>query len=204
MSSTEFKKLIFDKIESEPGCPLCSLLMDYEFNLLANIHYEVTRNESIRKQIASEGGFCDFHFRQFKKIANYKTSITLLKSLIDSEIHKNINTNINCHLCNEIKLFENELILFTTDLFNDFDFLHDKFKNSNGFCIIHLKSILQNIKDQNLIDTLTQFHHEQIERFKPIIELMNSSKSYLEISMSNRGLVNVLIQKFAGRKTGGF
>ena len=202
MEETEFTEKIFEKIENEQGCPLCSMVMDYEFNMLATIQYEVTQNDSVRKQIAMEGGFCDFHFRQFKKIANYKTNILLLKALVEFGMHKDVNANINCRFCNAVDQFEDELIRYASELFTDKNFL-DRFNMSNGLCVIHLRKILGNINDEELKRIILQIHRDQIDSFKPTLEMMNSATSYLNVDISKRGLINVIIQKLVGRKTAG-
>ncbi|MEW6005292.1 MAG: DUF6062 family protein [Stygiobacter sp.] len=193
------KERIFKKLTNQSGCPLCSLIIDFEFSLLAKIQYNITQNDSFRKQIAMEGGFCDFHFKQFKKIANFKTNALLLKSLLEFGIHKDVFAEINCQLCKEINQFENELINYTAELFNDIDF-YNRYKKSNGFCVIHLKGMLSNIKDEEIKRKILQIHREQIDNFKPILEMMNSVKSYFDIDISKRGLINVIIQKLVGRK----
>lgn len=203
MEGNVLKEKLFWKMENESGCPVCSLLMSYEFDLLASMQYDITNNDSLRKQIAMEGGFCDFHFRQFKKIANYKTNILLLKAIVDAGMHKNVNVNIDCRLCNAVNQFENELVHHSSELFSDIDF-QDRFKKSNGLCIIHLKEILVNINEEGQKNMILKIHHEQIDRFKPLLEMMSSARSYFDIDINNRELVNVLIQKFAGRKTAGF
>ena len=203
MKEIELKEKLLEKIKDESGCPLCALVMDHEFSLLADIQYDIVRYESLRKEVAAEGGFCDYHFRQFKKISNYKTSIPLLKAIIESGIHKDIYANINCRLCKEINQFEDELIKQTSSLFYDFNF-QEIYKKSNGICVIHLKGIIKNIQNEKLRTAIEQFHNEQIDRFKPMLETMSATESYLDIPFSNRELVNILIQKFAGRKTAGF
>ncbi len=190
-----------EKILNEKNCPLCSLVLDFEFNQLSQIQHQVSYDSGIRKNIAGKGGFCDFHFRQFKKIANGKTNIIFLKSIIEEGAYKSDNFNIECLICNKVNIYENELL-------NSFmEFLFDKinrknFEETNGICFVHLKMITEFMEDENITKWLSQTHIKQIERMQKDFEYMNSVKSFYEIDREKRKLINILIEKLAGRKTG--
>jgi len=203
VAKTDFKKEIIKKIKNKINCPLCSIITDYEFNLLAKIQYDITYDENFRKQIASEGGFCDFHFKQFKKIANAKTNMFLLLSIIESEVYMNIDFENHCRLCKSIDLLEKKLVKYTVDLFHDFEF-QNIFENSYGLCNVHIKTVLKEIKEDELRDWIIKIHREQIESLKSDLHSMSSVKSYFEISADKRKLISFLIEKFAGRKSGAF
>jgi len=203
VAKTDFKKEIIKKIKNKINCPLCSIITDYEFNLLAKIQYDITYDENFRKQIASEGGFCDFHFKQFKKIANAKTNMFLLLSIIESEVYMNIDFENHCRLCKSIDLLEKKLVKYTVDLFHDFEF-QNIFENSYGLCNVHIKTVLKEIKEDELRDWIIKIHREQIESLKSDLHSMSSVKSYFEISADKRKLICFLIEKFAGRKSGAF
>jgi hypothetical protein len=203
LTGTDLKIEIIKKIKSKINCPLCSIITDYEFNLLAKIQYDITFDENFRKQIASEGGFCDFHFRQFKKIANAKTNMFLLLSIIESEVYMNIDFENHCRICKSIDLLEKKLIENAVDLFHDFEF-QDIFKNSYGLCNVHIKTVLQGIKEEELRNWIIKTHREQIERLKLDLNSMISVESYFEISADKRKLIGFIIEKFAGRKSEAF
>lgn len=171
--------------------------------MLAKIQFGITHDESLRVEVASEGGFCDFHFRQFKRIANFKTNTLLLQAIVESGYYKNVAAEIDCRICRAIDKAENELINDMAELLADIDF-QNKHEQSNGVCVVHLKRILETINQDDLKERLIKIHCKQIDRYKPILEELNSGKSYWNIEMGKRDFVNIMIQKFAGRKTAGF
>ncbi len=202
MVEKDFKEKIKKIMAESEECPVCSIAIDYEFDMLAKIQYDITHDESLRAEVAKEGGFCDFHFKQFKRIANFKTSTLLLQSILENGFFKNITAEIDCRICKTVNQIERDLINDLAVLFNDVNF-RNKFEKSNGVCAVHLKDILKVIDQEELKEWLIKTHREQIERFKPILEELNSANSYWNIEMSKREFVNLLIQKFAGRKTAG-
>lgn len=182
------------------GCPLCSMLSDYEFNLLAQTQYDVVNNEKIRNQIAQNGGFCDFHFRQFKKIANGKTNILLLKSIIEAGSYKKKNFTINCDICKSVDIYESEIIKTLPSFLNDKSF-RSGFEKSSGICFNHLNMVIELISDKDILTWLINTHVKQIERLQADFNQMNGIESFYEIDLSKRKLINILIEKLAGRKT---
>ncbi len=202
MKENASKEKLFWKMENESGCPVCSLLMDYEFNLLANIQYDITNDDSLRKQIAMGGGFCDFHFRQFKKIANGKTNIVFLKTIIEVGPYKKENFKINCKICEKVHEYEIAAVQIFTNLLSTVE-TAAKFEQSNGICFDHLKMANNFIKDVALRTWLGRTHIYQIERMKEDFVYMNGISSFYEIDREKRGLINALIQKLTGRKSGG-
>lgn len=203
VAKTDFKKEIINKTKNKINCAICSIITDYEFNLLAKIQYDITYDDTFRKQIASEGGFCDFHFSQFKKIANAKTNMLLLLSIIESEVYMNIDFENQCRLCKSIELFEKNLIKYVIELFYDIEY-QNIFEKSYGLCCVHIKTVLKEIKEDELKNWIIKIHREQIYSLKSDLHLMSSVKSYFEISADKRKLISFLIGKFAGRKIGAF
>jgi hypothetical protein len=202
MGKKDLDEGIINKMGNEHGCPICSLLLEYEFDMLAKIQFGITHDKSLRMEVASEGGFCDFHFRQFKRIANFKTNTMLLQAIVESGYYKNVVAEINCRFCRVIDKAENELINDMAELLANIDF-QNRYEQSNGVCVVHLKRILETIKQDDLKEQLIKIHCEQVERLKLILEELNSAESYWNIEMGKREFVNILIQKFAGRKTAG-
>ena len=105
VNSTNEEEII-NRIINEDGCPLCAMVLDFEFDFLAKLQHEVAVDESTRKEIANEGGFCDFHFRQFKKIADGKTNILLLKTIIEEKIYESLLEERECRICTAVSKYE--------------------------------------------------------------------------------------------------
>jgi hypothetical protein len=206
--NSSVKKEIINRIVKENGCPLCSMVMDFEFDFLAKLQHKVANEENIRREISSEGGFCDFHFRQFKKIASGKTNILLLNTIIEEKIYskdfsdKKDNYRIECRICNSVNEYEKECVKNFTDILQQEE-NRNKYKATNGICSVHLKQADKIIADENIKLWLNNTYKTQIERMQGDFEEMSSHKSFYEIDREKRKLINVLIEKLAGRKTRG-
>ncbi len=187
-------------LNSKAGCPICNAIIDYEFDLLSKLQYEIHNKERERKAVAKEGGFCDFHFRQFKKVAGGFTNIALMKSLIESGNYEDNNFKIDCRLCKQVEVFENLLISAQNDLLME-DSFREKFSNTTGLCFEHFNKVILIVKDESIKIWLKKIHVEQIKRMKEDFEYMETFKSFYEIDREKRALINTMIEKFAGRKT---
>jgi hypothetical protein len=192
---------ISERLVKEISCPLCSMVMDYEFNLLARTQYQVTNDDSVRNEISLEGGFCDFHFRQFKKIASGKTNIILLKSIIENGLYKKNQFEIDCRICKTVNEYENELIKNFLNFLSEQE-NRNQFEKTNGICSVHLKELCK-LTDDETSNWLLSTYVLQIDRMQEDFENMNNFKSYYEIDREKRKLINVLIEKLAGRRTQG-
>ena len=205
--NNDYKNIILENISpttgllnSKAGCPVCSAIIDYEFDLLSKLQYEIHNNEIVRKEVAEEGGFCDFHFRQFKKIASGLTNIAFLKSLIESSCYKKDNFKIECRLCKQIGSYENSLISAQFELLKEESF-KKKFCNTIGLCFEHFRQVISICDNEDIKNWLKEIHVVQIEKMQSDFEYMLQFKSFYEIDREKRKLINIMIEKFAGRKT---
>lgn len=196
------KQEILYKIDNEQGCSLCSLILDFEFQLLSKMQLDVSNDENVRNRIARKGGFCDFHFRQFKKITNGKTRIVFLKAILDQEAYKKESFKVDCTLCKSIENYEQELIENLIEILTEEQTLK-KFEVSNGICFDHLQKVKNLLVDLQLKKYLHEITIKQLNRLKEDFEYMSKIDSYYEIDHSKRNLINALIQKLTGRKSGG-
>ncbi len=205
--NTDYKNIIIDNLNpttgllnSKAGCPVCNAIIDYEFDLLSKLQYQIHNDEIVRNEVAKEGGFCDFHFRQFKKIAGGFTNIALLKSLIESSSYKDDNFKIECRLCTQVDKFESSLIEAELELLKD-DSFKEKFFSTSGLCFEHFNMVSSLCDNEDMKKWLKKIHIEQIERMLEDFDYMLTFKSYYEIDREKRALINTMIEKFAGRKT---
>lgn len=198
----EIENTIMIKLKSENGCPICSIVLDYEFNLIAKLQYEITYNEKLRKEVANEGGLCDFHFRQFRKIANGKTNILFLKTIIEEGAYKKENFSIECRLCKGVTKYEKTIIEKFINIIK-IEENKEEFVHSRGICFEHIKLVYNLIDDEKTKLWLQKVNIEQIENLKTEYDYMSNVNSYYEIDRKMRSLISSLIQKLTGRKSSG-
>jgi len=198
MNTTGYKEDIRKRMTEDGGCPLCELVRDREFETLAHLQYVVTGDEGIRGAIASEGGFCDFHFRQFRKIANSETNALLLIALVDEYCRRHGTLTVKCRVCAELESCESELLEEMCNLLIEESF-RGPYIQSSGLCIQHLHSVQDCPITPDMKLWLNETQIQQLRRNIPALTAM-STRSYFDTTYSQRRAISRVAEKFAGRK----
>ncbi|HTR82457.1 MAG TPA: hypothetical protein VMM58_12575 [Bacteroidota bacterium] len=195
---TASRRLLLAKMKDEKRCPLCALVQEEEFSLLSKLQYNVSQSERVRRGIPYGGGFCDFHFRQFRKIANNRTNAVLLLSFIGYvEQHKS-PPSIRCRLCATLSSYEKQMVLAMVDILKD-QGQRDLYSKSAGLCFPHAETVLRLLKPLPLKRWLKGMQKQQLLREIPALESL-ASKSYYNTSGEERGAIPRVSEKFVGRK----
>jgi len=195
---TEFEQAIHRKIETFASCPICALLDDYEFEMLSHLQYDITIDAQSRKTVASEMGFCEFHFRQFRKIANSKTNALLLLDLIEQYSQTEKRLEIRCRFCNALRIQEESLLDTISTMLSQGSF-RQIYSKSSGVCLPHMDVILQRVCSNDLKTWLANIQGEQMRR--EITALTEMARlSYYDLSKHTRGSVPRMVQKLVGRR----
>jgi len=194
----EYDDLLHRTVQSEARCPLCVLMEDREFEVISQLQYTVTRDEAVRRSIAHEGGFCDFHFRQFRKIANSETNAILLITMVNEYVRHRWATNITCRICADIARLEKGLLDDLARLLHLVAFRH-LFAESGGVCLGHLSSLQERCKSDELAMWLGETQIRQMERLMPDLVAMRTL-SYFDATHSQRSCIVRVVEKYVGRK----
>ncbi len=193
---TEFEKAIIDKMSESTYCPLCNLLDKKEFDMLCSLQFDVSHDPATRDSVAAEGGFCDFHFRQFYRLANAKTNALLLAALVGLYAGRQNHIVIRCRICAVMNDYEHQLLEAVMNLFNDGSF-RKGYTNHSGMCWEHLDAVRRTHPELN--EWFDAAQQEQLQREIPLLEQI-VTKSYYETSHRARSAVTRTIEKFVGRK----
>ena len=202
---TAFEKLILSKMRKESRCPVCVLVQEKEFSLLSHLQYRVSQHKRVRKSIAAENGFCDFHFRQFRKIANNRTNAALLLSFIE-EYRKGVQRyprngfpkHVHCRLCNALDAYDKKLeIVMATILRNAM--YRKLYVKSSGLCLLHERSVERSLRSIEAKRWLKETQLHQLISKIPMLEHV-VAKSYYDTTAEERGTIPSLVEKFVGRK----
>ena len=68
------------------GCPICHVLDKEETDFMAQLQYQIIKEDKVRQDVVSSYGYCNFHFHQMARLASPMGNAVLTKGLIDSEI----------------------------------------------------------------------------------------------------------------------
>jgi hypothetical protein len=202
---TEFKKLLLSKTRTESRCPICVLVQEEEFSLLSRLQYDVSRNKRVRTSIARNRGFCDFHFRQFRKIANNRTNAILLLSLIETcqkggQLSRRNGTpkHVHCRLCNTLEAYEKRLEK-NMALILSVESHRESYFESGGLCFLHEESVERMLRSSSVKRWLKETQLQQLLRRIPMLEHV-AAKSYYDTSAEERAAIPSIVEKFVGRK----
>jgi len=195
---TEYEQRISRKMEQSLYCPLCSLVDDAEFEMLSMLQYDVTRQPDTREAVANEGGFCEYHFRQFRKIANAKTNALLLKVMVERFAQPETQFVVNCRFCNHLDEYEGQLVKTISHMLAESSF-QVFYAEHRGMCKRHLRSAEAMVSDEATRGWLEEVHRSQMLREIPFLEQL-ATKSYYDTSRLERGSVSRSIEKFVGRR----
>jgi hypothetical protein len=195
---TEYEQGIRKKMEQSLRCPLCVLTDELEFNMLAELQYEVTHRPEVREAIAEEGGFCEFHFRQFRKIASAKTNALLLIAMVKRFAEPQNHFAINCRLCSHLENYEDRLTKAISQLLIEESF-REYYADHSGLCKKHVETIQPLISDETVRGWLEDVHRTRMQKEIPFLEQV-ATKSYYDTSRLARGSIARTVEKFVGRR----
>jgi hypothetical protein len=195
---TEYEQGILRKMEKSLYCPLCSLIDDAEFDMMSHLQYDVTHKPDVREAVAEEGGFCDFHFRQFRKIATAKTNALLLMAMIERFGKSEKQFIVNCRFCAHTEGYEGRLTEAMSHMLTENSF-RVIYADHRGMCKGHLGSLTELISDEKTRKWLGAVHRNQMLRETPFLEQI-ATKSYYDTSRLARGSIPRTTEKFVGRR----
>lgn len=198
MNTTAFDKTIVDKIKSEGHCPICTILREHEFDTLCQLQYEVTRDEQVRRAISIEGGFCEFHFRQFRRVANSMTNALLLLELVQQYAETGGGLPVACRLCRDLNLLEDGLVRTLARLLGTDEF-REVYAAGRGVCIKHM----HHVQSLDIPPALKNWiAGKQLEQMKGFVEGLKelATTPYYDTRSEVRSYTALTIEKFVGRK----
>jgi len=196
---TEYEQKIIRKMEESGRCPVCHLIDNEEFDMLSRVQYEVTHSPEVREAIVNEGGFCEFHFRQFRKIANARSNGLLMAAMVNRYAQAECQLNTKCRFCAHLDKFEENLLATFLFLLKDQKFC-EKYAKHTGLCFGHLNDVSHQVKLPGIRVWLRAIQLEQLKKELPFLEQM-ATQSYYETSNVARGSLVRTVEKFVGRRT---
>jgi len=198
MNTTEYEEEVLRRLREEQRCPLCAMVREREFDILSHLQYQVTHDEALRNTIAEEGGFCDFHFRQFRKLANAETNSLLLITMVQAYSSQGNSVQATCRLCSELALYESSILEATVGLMAE-ESARAAYADSSGLCLIHMHAVEQRLDDPHVRLWLRAMQSQQMKRNLPSLVAM-STRSFFDTTQSQRSSILCIVEKFVGRK----
>jgi len=187
---------------SEECCPICSLLGKYEFNLMANLQWDVGEQGNLEvEKIIREQGFCNYHFHMLFKMSNpqhlSKFLIRYINDFIRSKLAQPELWERKCSVCDLIDNRTQELILGFSQIYQSEAMFREKFQKNRLLCLPHLQQIMATNISQNFKDELLSHHKEVLNVFGTIMSSF-VNKRYTEAEGEERQSPLLVIQLMVG------
>jgi hypothetical protein len=194
----DYKRMLLEKIKEEARCPICGVIEDLEYDQLAHLQHDITEDPSTRAQVADAGGFCDFHFRQFRKLANNWTCALLLDDMITRYLDGRFQSRAQCPVCKRTQPHETELEKAFISLLTKNEF-HSEYASSNGLCLPHLEAVVEKVGSQHVQELLQTTQRRQLSRVADSLKNV-VAKAYLDTTREERGAIPRAVEKFVGER----
>jgi hypothetical protein len=192
----DYEKTLLGKMKEEARCPVCSVIEDFEYDQLAHLQYDITENANIRRQVANRGGFCSFHFRQFRKLASERTNALLLHEMVACHLDGRSPAKLDCPVCSRTKDHEGELVKALISLLETRE-ARFQYSESSGLCISHSRKATELASSQEIRDFLRDSQLRQFSKLSHTLDKM-IAKAYLDTTTQERGAIPTTVEKFAG------
>jgi len=188
------------------GCLICHVLDKEETDFMAQLQYQIIKEDKVRQDVVSSNGYCNFHFHQMARLASPMGNAVLTKGLIDSEIKEiergsfGPTLRIDCPVCKYADEREEFYVKEFTALLSERSF-RKEYEATDGLCRIHLKRVLNLLQGGELHQFMLASHimhlrllRVELETF--ISKVRSTSRDFKE--EKNSWLV--AIEKMAGKR----
>lgn len=195
------KENLFDQI-GNGSCPICNLLEQFEFNLMANLQWDVgtEQNPQVEK-IIREQGFCNYHFYMLFKMSNPQYLSKFLTRYIDDFVENRLALpelwQRNCTVCCQIDERTQVLIQKFSQLYQSEAAFREKFQGNSLLCLPHLRQVIASEIDQDLKNDLLRHHQNVLNGFRATMSTF-IDKRYTEAEKEERGSPLRTIQLMVG------
>jgi hypothetical protein len=198
----DYEALILGKMKEENRCPICGVIEDLEYDLLAHLQFEITERTEVRDQVVAAGGFCPFHFRQFRKLASEKTNALFLEALVARSLGDKVLPQAGCFVCertssHETQLSEKFICLLEKDAFRA------AYDHSNGLCLPHLESTAARTPSPEAKEFLYESQRRQLKSLGRSLKKL-ISRAWLDTSDNERSAIARAVEKLVGHRGVGF
>lgn len=147
------------------SCSICSLLEQFEVNLIANLQWDVeTEQNSQFERIIREQKFSNYHFYMLFKMSNPQHHSKFLTHYIDDFVGTKLALQElwqrNRTIWQQTYANTDTLNQIFSQLYRSNDAFRKKFGDNTLFCLPHLQKILAMKMDNELKNELLRYHEE--------------------------------------------
>jgi len=188
------------------GCLICHVLDKEETDFMAQLQYQIIKEDKVRQDVVSSNGYCNFHFHQMARLASPIGNAILTRDLIVAEI-KEIEKGsfgpalrIDCPICNYADEREEFHVKEFRVLLPEKSF-QKEYEATDGLCRIHLKRVLNLLQGGELHQFMLASHMMHLRLLRVELETFISKvRSTSRDFREEKNSWLVAIEKMAGKR----
>jgi hypothetical protein len=177
-----------------------------ESDFMAQLQYQIINDQKIREHVVSSKAYCNFHFYEMARLTSPIVIAVLTKDLIEEEIceagekNSGITDEVNCLVCHHVREREGLYLEEFAALLGERAF-QKEYDGSDGLCRIHLKRVLDSLKENELRQYLLHTHLMHLNLLKVELETFISRVRSIDRDMgAEKNSWLVAIGKWVGKK----
>jgi hypothetical protein len=188
------------------GCLICHMLDRDEIDYMSQLQYQTIKDEKFRQHLVSSKAYCNFHFYQMARLTSAIVNAVLTKDLINEEICQiedktsGITDEINCSVCNHVIERENFYLEEFKAILQEESF-QKEYDSTDGLCRIHLRRILDSLKECELKQYLVKTHLMHLKLLRAELETFISKVRSTKRDMgAEKDSWWIAIEKWVGKR----
>lgn len=187
-------------IEVNEGCPLCEHVWNEQFDTLAQLQFNVGKEDESYLESNGLYAICNKHLRMFNRITSSDISSKMLrylikKGLVEDPAHGNGNIfreyANECPVCEHLEAVENQEVRKIADV---------PFEQSTGdfVCLDHLKKIFAATFPENK-EKIFRAYKDSLNKLLEQLKVLES-ENYYQVAAEVRSSLWRTVEKLTGRK----
>ena len=189
-------------IEKE-GCPICAVIAEYEFQLLANLQKDIGEQDDVQKEIINHGLFCNYHYHALLTMSNRqnlaKFLIAFLHNFTEDQYYFLSWWENRCYICGKREQVVAALLPSFLSLYENDDVFKRTFLKHSWLCLPHLKMLLYQEASPEVKADLVRHQKQVLRRFNESLHGL-ISKRYFNTEPFERKSADQVVDMLVGKR----
>ncbi|MCE4615007.1 MAG: DUF6062 family protein [Desulfurococcales archaeon] len=177
---------IFKDSLKNGNCPICTILGNYEVNILESILYERVNDPEVRRKFIDSMGLCKYHAWLIVELSERST---LVDNLGPSLLYRDILAKYirdghsskkgTCPICRDVASYEKMIVKWIAKCMDNSDWFRSLYANGKAvFCDNHYHRIIGQMRNPHAIKEFESIHRDKLKSILIRIESYISKKDY--------------------------
>ena len=168
------------------NCPICTILRNYEVNLIESILYERVNDPEIRRKFIDSMGLCKYHAWLIIELSEKSTLVDnlgpslLYRDVLARYVRDDFNPRKGtCPICKEVASYEKMIVKWIAKCMDNSDWFRSLYANGKAvFCDSHYHKIIGKMRNPRAMKEFESIHRDKVKGILIRIESYISKKDY--------------------------